>query len=65
MLVYNVFIEDFRSTVWIDQSPLSNNAPTAESRYFTPLLTPCTLFMLFYNVYIEDFRGAVCAMYVM
>ena len=48
--------------MWIDQLALSNNAPTAESRYFTPLLTPCTLF---YNVYIEDFRGAVCAMYVM
>ena len=22
---------------------LSNDAPTTESRYFTPLLTPCTL----------------------
>ena len=37
--------------MWIDQSPLSNNAPTAESHYFTPLLTLCALLMLFYNVY--------------
>ena len=43
----------------------SRYAPTAESRYFTPLITPCTLLNLFYNVFIEEFRGTACAMYVM
>ena len=46
--------------------PLSNDAPATESRYFTTLITQCTLleyvehiFILYYRVFIWDFRSTV------
>ena len=46
--------------MWIDQSPLSNNAPTAESHSFKPLITLFSMQVIdgYMHILIEDHQAS-------